>query len=150
MFASRIRVAVIAALSAVVIGATPTNAETRSHSPSGNDVAASELDETTIRVVNRHASDVHVYAVTTNGYRRLLGTVRATSTKEFDIPSSLFEEGKQFRIKIYPLGLQGRFNYIPPEAAGVKTPALEVTAGDRIQLVVASTLAESTVAVVQS
>jgi len=150
MFASRIRVAVIATLSAVVIGATPTNAATRTHSQLGNHVTASGLDETTIRVVNRHASDVHVYAVTENGHRRLLGMVRAVSTTEFDIPSSLFEGDKQFQIKIYPVGSQGRFKYIPPEAAGVKTPALAVTAGDRIQLVVASTLSESTVAVVQS
>ena len=84
------------------------------------------------------------------GRRRLLGIVNAVSTREFEIPPSLFEGGKEFQIKIYPLGMPGRFNYIRPEGSGIKTPPIAVTAGDRIELILRSNINQSTVAVVQS
>ncbi len=148
MLASRIRVALIATFSAVVIGATPMNAETHTNSQPGSSVGTLESENTILYVDNRNFSDQHVYAVTTTGRRRLLGMVDAGSTREFKIPPALFEGGKEFQIKVYPLGMPGRFNYIRSEGSGIKTPPVFVTAGDRIELSLRSNVNQSTVVVV--
>ena len=148
MLASRIRVALIATFSAVVIGATPMNAETHTNSQPGSSVERLESEKTILYVYNRNSSDHNVYAVTMTGRRRLLGIVNAGSTREFEIRSSLFEGGKKFQIKVYPLSMQGRFNYIRSEGSGIKTPPVAVTAGDRIELSLSSNVNQSTVVVV--
>ena len=149
MLASRIRVAVIATLIAVASGAMPMNAETRTNNQPESSVGGLESDKTTLRVDNRYSRDVHVYAVTMTGRRRLLGIVNAVSTRQFEIPSSLFEGGKEFQIKVYPLGIQGRFSYIRTEGSGIKTRPIAVTAGARVMLFLSGNINESTVMVVQ-
>ena len=109
-----------------------------------------ESETTILYVDNRHLSDQHVYAVTMTGRRISLGIVHAVSTREFEIPPALLEDGAEFQIKVYPLGSQGRFNYIRPVGSGIKTPPIAVTPGDRIELFLSSDINESTVAVVQS
>jgi hypothetical protein len=148
MLASRIRVAVIATFSTVVIGATPMNAQTRTDGQLETSVGRLESEKTVLYVDNRNRS-AHVYAVTMAGQRRLLGTVNAASTREFEIPPSLFQNGEELQIKVYPLRREGRFNEIRPEGSGIKTPPIAITAGDRIELIVGSSLSQSTVSVVQ-
>ena len=150
MLASRIRVAVIATFSSVLIGATPMNAETRTNGQPETSVARLESGITILHVDNRNLTDQRVYAVTMAGRRRLLGTANAVSTTEFEIPPSLSERGEEFQIKVYPLGPQGRFNYVRREGSGIKTPPIAVTAGDTIKLILESNVNQSTVAVVQS
>jgi hypothetical protein len=143
-----IRVAVIATFSTVVIGATPMNAQTRTDGQLETSVGRLESEKTVLYVDNRNRS-AHVYAVTMAGQRRLLGTVNAASTREFEIPPSLFQNGEELQIKVYPLRREGRFNEIRPEGSGIKTPPIAITAGDRIELIVGSSLSQSTVSVVQ-
>lgn len=149
MLASRIRVAVVATCSAIVVGATSTSAETRTDGQLGTSVGTSESESTVLYVDNRNRS-AHVYAVTTTGRRLLLGTVNAASTKEFEIPPSLVENGEVLQVKVYPVHREGRFNEIRPEGRGIKTAPTSITAGDRIELTLESDLSESTVAVVRS
>ena len=149
MLASRIRVAVIATFSTVVIGATPMNAETRTDGQLETSVGRLESEKTILYVDNRNLS-AHVYAVTMAGRRRLLGTVDAASTREFEIPPSLFENGEVFQIKVYPLRREGRFNSVRSEGSGIKTPSIAITAGNRIELILESKLSQSTASVFQS
>ena len=149
MLALRIRVAVIATLIAVGSRATPMNAQTRTNNLPESSVGGLESDKTTLYVDNRNFRDQHVYAVTMTGRRRLLGIVNGVSTREFELPPSLFEGGKEFQIKVYPLGIPSRFNYIRAEGSGIKTRPIAVTAGARIMLFLSSNINESTVAVVQ-
>ena len=150
MLASRIRVAVIATFSTVVIGATPMNAETHTNSQPGSSVGRLESEKTILYVDNRNSSDQHVYAVTMTGRRRLLGIVNAGSTREFKIRSSLFEGGKEFQFRVYPLGMQGRFNYFRQEGSGIEFRPIAVTAGDRIELILRWNVNRSSIAVAQS
>ncbi len=149
MLASRLRVAVVATLSAVVLAATPMNAETRTNNQPGSSVGRLESEKAILYVDNRNFRDQHVYAVTMTGRRISLGIVHAVSAREFEIPPSLFDAGQEFQIKVYPLGIPDRFRYIRPEGSGIKTRPIAVTAGDRIELVLSSNINESTVSFVQ-
>ncbi len=62
--------------------------------------------------------------------------------------SSLLEGDKDFRLKVYPLGPVRRFSYVRSEGSGIKTHPIPVTAGDRIELLLGSSLDQSTVTVV--
>ncbi len=150
MLASRIRVAVVATLSAVVLAATPMNAETRTNNQPRSSVGRLESEKAILYVDNRNFTDQHVYAVTMTGRRISLGIVNYASMREFEIPPSLFVDGEEFQIKVYPLYMPGRFNYIRPEGSGIKTPPITVKAGDRIELILRSDINQSTVAFVQS
>ena len=87
---------------------------------------------------------------TMTGQRISLGIVNYARTRAFEIPPSLFMGGEEFQIKIYPLYMPGRFNYMRPEGSGIKTPPIAVKAGDRIELILRSDLNQSTMAVVPS
>ncbi len=69
MLASRLRVAVVATLSAVVLAATPMNAETRTNTQPGSSVGRLESEKAILYVDNRNFRDQHVYAVTMTGRR---------------------------------------------------------------------------------
>ncbi len=150
MLASKIRLAVVATLSAVVLTATPMNAETHIDSQPESAVRWSESEKAVLYVDNRNFSDQHVYAVTLTGQRISLGIVNAVSMRELEIPPSLLEGGEEFQLKVYPVYMPGRFNYLRSGGSGIKTPPIAVTAGDRIELILGNNINQSTVAVVQS
>ena len=148
MVTPKTRIGVIAAVLAAVIGATSTHAETRVEGQIRHLAIGTRTEETTLHIENRNLRDVIVYVVSGAGRRKLLGTVSGSSTREFTIPSSLLKGGHPLRIRIHPLGPQWTHNYFRGEGSGVKTHPISVTSGDRIELLLESTLSQSSVGVV--
>ena len=145
----KILVAALTALLAAPIGAIAAHAEARTNDQPEHRVRSLASEETVLYVNNRNATDMSVYAVSRTGNRKWIGNVDAHSTKEFSISSRLLEGNRDFRIKVYPLGPVGRFNYLRSEGSGIKTNPISVTAGDRIELLLGSSLNQSTVTVIQ-
>ena len=148
MVTPKTRIGVVAAVLAAAIGASSTHAETRLDDQIGRLAIRMRSEETTLHVKNRNLSDVNVYVVSGAGRRKLLGTVSGSSTREFTIRSSLLKGGHPLRIRIHPLGPQWTHNYFRGEGSGVKTHPISVTSGDRIELLLESTLSQSSVGVV--
>ena len=149
MRTQKILLAALTALLAAPIGAIAANAEARTTNPPEHRVTALGSEETVLYVNNRNSYDMSVYAVSRTGTRKWIGEVDAHSTKEFSISSSLLEGDKDFRLKVYPLGPVRRFSYVRSEGSGIKTHPIPVTAGDRIELQLESSLDQSTVTVIQ-
>lgn len=89
-----------------------------------------------IRVVNRYALDVTVFAVV-NGQRRRLGLVNTAGSGTFEIPVSLLAGGATLRLRAEPVGRE----------EGVTTEALSVQPGQRVEWMIESGLERSTVGV---
>lgn len=89
-----------------------------------------------IRVVNRHALDVTVFALVA-GQRLRLGLVNSASSQSFELPLRLLAGGATLRLRAEPVGRE----------EGITTEALSVQRGQRVEWMLESGLERSTVGV---
>jgi hypothetical protein len=130
MTAQKIRNTVIAAFAFVAIAATSLAAQAQD-------------DEATVKIDNRNALEVVVYAVTDDGDRYRLGSVHRLSTAELAVPTKLADGDTQFRLKVYSYEATRAYNHVSRARAAVKTQPLTAAAGDTIRLLVEARLTES-------
>lgn len=98
-----------------------------------------------IRVINNHASVVHVYVEDANGRMRSLGRVGRSDFKIMEVDKSIADMGA-FEIKVFPdepaWSLLGA-----PE--GVRTHPLDLTLGDAVNFWVETAMADSHLEVIK-
>jgi hypothetical protein len=92
--------------------------------------------EWTLMVINHHWLDVSIY-VTYENQRAHVGTVAATHTETYVLPSRMLSGGRIIRLEGNPIGAQ----------RNVTTDPLTVRGGGRVEWTLESGLERSTVAV---
>lgn len=90
----------------------------------------------TLTVVNHHWLDVSIY-VMSDGRRSHVGTVSATHTENYDMPAALIGPGRLITLEGNPIGA----------TRAVRSDAVSVHGGQRVQWTLESGLERSTLAV---
>jgi hypothetical protein len=89
-----------------------------------------------LTVINRHWLDVSIY-VMSDGQRAHVGTVSATRTETYELPPHLIRTGWMIRLEADPIGA----------TRVVRTDALVVQQGQRVEWTLETGLERSSVAV---
>jgi type IV pilus biogenesis protein CpaD/CtpE len=90
----------------------------------------------TLTVINHHWLDVSIYVMTDAG-RAHIGTVSATHTQSFEMPARTIRTGRTVTIEANPIGSNNT----------IRTEALTVQGGQRVEWTLETGLERSTVAV---
>ena len=141
MHASKALIPAGAAAFLVLLAATPASAAV----PAAHEDALDTPQGTshaTVEIINRHWTDVEVYAVTEAGRRYRLGSVWASSIRTFELPRRLVDARTPFRIKVYSFEYRAG-SALVAYLEGVKTRVLTPNAGEEITIQLMSTLSES-------
>ena len=105
--------------------------------------AQQDAEQAQVKVDNRSAHEVVVYAVVDGGDRYRLGKVNRLSTSEFTIPAALADGATQFRLKLYSYEAPKSYTYLSRVREAVKTNLLAASPGETIRLLVGARLTES-------
>ena len=90
----------------------------------------------TLTVINHHWLDVSIYVMSDDG-RAHVGTVSATHTQSFEMPARMISTGRTVTIEANPIGSNNT----------LRTDALTVQGGQRVEWTLETGLERSTVAV---
>jgi hypothetical protein len=106
-------------------------------------VAQTNEDEAKVKVDNRNANEVVVYAVTDGGDSYRLGAVNRLSKKELTLPAELADGVAQFQLKVYSYEFTRTYAHVPKVREAVKTQPIDASAGETIMLLIEVRLTES-------
>ena len=106
-------------------------------------VAQTNEDDAKVKVNNRNANQVVVYAVTDGGDSYRLGAVNRLSTKELTLPAELADGVAQFRLKVYSYESSRTYTHVAKVREAVKTQPIDASAGETITLLIEVRLTES-------
>jgi hypothetical protein len=98
-----------------------------------------------IRVINNHASVVHVYVEDANGRMRSLGRVGRSDFKIMEVDKSIADMGA-FKIKVFPDEPAWSLLGAPD---GVRTYPLDLTLGDAVNFWVETAMVDSHLEVIK-
>ncbi|HXO86037.1 MAG TPA: hypothetical protein VN803_10995 [Gemmatimonadales bacterium] len=90
----------------------------------------------TLTIINHHWLDVSVY-IMSDGRRSHIGTVSATQTANYDMPARLIGPGRMITLEANPIGA----------TRAVRSDALSIQGGQRVEWTLETGLERSTVAV---
>ena len=130
MKAKGLRQVVTAALAVAAIAATSLGAQPGS-------------DQATVKVDNRNANGVVVYAVTEDGARYRLGEVNRLCQTDLVIPATLANGTTQFRLKVYSFEAARSYKQVAKAIAAVKTNPMAASAGETITLMIQADITKS-------
>ena len=105
---------------------------------------AAAQDDTTVRIVNHHQTQVRVFAFDNEDRRHEIGTVGSGDFEQLVIPSELVEKGA-VQIKVYPSGQVPGLGAPSEPDYGVKSSKLTLNVGDTIDFWIEPELADSMV-----
>ena len=144
MLASKARIPMVAAAFLALLAAMPASAAVPTDPGNALDTARQGTSHATIEIRNDNSRDVEVYAVTEAGQRNLLGFVRPSSARTFQLPHRLVDAGTPFRIKVYSFEHIAR-SALPVYLEGVKTRVLTANAGEKVTIRLGNPLLQSAI-----